>query len=528
MSEFRGLSRRKLAIVALLLVLLLPLSMLSQPAPSDRHSGQGGQLAQLRAHHRLGAADIGQIDPRSETVRLVSLGLGGFANVILWNQADKLKDRQDWTGYRLSLDQLSHLQPYYPKVWEFQAWNLAYNVASEFDDRRQKYEQVIEGIRYLQRGSTYLEDNPQLLYYTGWIIGHKIGKGDDRILFRRLFMKDDAFHRDQFVQQRDNWLFARDYYRLVLDAADNKNMPINFGNPVIICSEPIRAQMFGAVALENDHLQSIEQELSQPKEKQDRRAERLQELDQTFLARIRGHWHESAEQWQQLDSREFALGNGEVMRFQDADSVVQRLSAIEQELLAIAPGLREKLTDERQAKLTPEQREAVTTPEEQRTKKQQGLVEQVKLLMNVSFQEVASHVPSEHRAVAEKLAAEGRLFSDKNDAIQQSRKLLNREYWVERCQIEQLDDAREARRLLNRAIALFKIDADLVESRKRFEEAFVRWRRVIDGHAVLLDDQTSESLREPITLYQQVLQQLDEPFPEKFILQEMLDAIDQR
>ena len=92
-------------------------------------------------------------------------------------------------------------------------------------------------------------------------------------------------------------------------------------------------------------------------------------------------------------------------------------------------------------------------------------------------------------------------------------------------QIEQLDDAREARRLLNRAVALFKIDANLITSRQHFEAGFQRWRRVLHQHKILLDDQTSESLREPITIYQEVLKQLDEKFPEKFILQDMLDAL---
>ena len=68
--------------------------------------GGGGRLAQLRAEHKLGDTNVGAIDPRSETIRLVSLGLGGIANVILWTQAEQYKEREDWTSYRAVLDNL--------------------------------------------------------------------------------------------------------------------------------------------------------------------------------------------------------------------------------------------------------------------------------------------------------------------------------------------------------------------------------------------------------------------------------------
>ncbi|MBL8826797.1 MAG: hypothetical protein JNM18_07400, partial [Planctomycetaceae bacterium] len=146
-GTFARLSVRQLVYMALIVLLLLPLSMLSRPASGARAGGGGGggRLAQLRAEHKLGDTNVGAIDPRSETIRLVSLGLGGIANVILWTQAEQYKEKEDWTSYRAVLDNLIHLQPYYPVVWEHQAWNLSYNISAEFDDFRDKYYWVMDG-----------------------------------------------------------------------------------------------------------------------------------------------------------------------------------------------------------------------------------------------------------------------------------------------------------------------------------------------------------------------------------------------
>ena len=114
----------------------------------------------LRTEARLGQADLGAIDPASETIRMATLGLRGIAVTMLWNKANEYKKTEDWTAFQATLEQLARLQPYFVKVWQYQAWNLSYNVSVELDNVRDRFYYVKQGIEYLQDGIDYLRDNP--------------------------------------------------------------------------------------------------------------------------------------------------------------------------------------------------------------------------------------------------------------------------------------------------------------------------------------------------------------------------------
>jgi len=61
-------------------------------------------------------------------------------------------------------------------------------------------------------------------------------------------------------------------------------------------------------------------------------------------------------------------------------------------------------------------------------------------------------------------------------------------------------------------------------AKKAYEEAFAAWREVLDSSPVLkADDLTGDDLVEMIDRYRKVLDQLDEKFPQPFILQDVLD-----
>ena len=51
------------------------------------------------------------------------------------------------------------------------------------------------------------------------------------------------------------------------------------------------------------------------------------------------------------------------------------------------------------------------------------------------------------------------------------------------------------------------------------------WRKVLDAHPEYVTDQTTgEDLMDMIKRYRRILSQLDEPFPEPFILQDVIDS----
>ena len=120
--------QRKVIYLALIAALLVPLSLISRPETTSvagDAGNAGGVLAQLRKDYKLGQAQVGQIDPTSSAVRYVSLGLHGLAGCILWNKVDEYQQQEDWISMSTVLKQLTVLQPYYVKVWTYQAWNAS-------------------------------------------------------------------------------------------------------------------------------------------------------------------------------------------------------------------------------------------------------------------------------------------------------------------------------------------------------------------------------------------------------------------
>ncbi len=220
---------RKLTYLSLIVILLLPLSYYSQPATvavGNEKARAGGRLAQLRDQFQLGQANLGEIDPAGETIKLATLGLRGVAANILWEKANEAKKTEDWTGLQATLDQLAKLQPNYISVWRFQAWNVSYNISVEWDDYHDRYFWVKEGIKFLRRGSRYNQMEPRLVFDTGWFTGNKIGVADERVQFRRLFREDDdpefPNHRSRPQNRRDNWLVGQEFFEQAVSLVDDR------------------------------------------------------------------------------------------------------------------------------------------------------------------------------------------------------------------------------------------------------------------------------------------------------------------
>ena len=130
----RSAFRRKIIYLVVIAVLLAGLAGLGRP---------GGKLAQLREEHELSQAQLGQIDPTSEAIKLATLGLRGLAANILWEKAIRYKKIKDWTNFSATLIQITKLQPNFIDVWEFHAHNLSFNTSVEYDDFRFRYHWVI-------------------------------------------------------------------------------------------------------------------------------------------------------------------------------------------------------------------------------------------------------------------------------------------------------------------------------------------------------------------------------------------------
>jgi hypothetical protein len=501
MSERRSFYR-KVAYGVAIAVLLFPLALLSSPASLN---DEGGKLARLRndPQHPLSQASLGQIDPASETMKLATLGLRGVAVNLLWEKANYYKKTEDWTNLTATLEQLAKLQPNFITFWKFQAWNLTYNVSVEFDDYRDRYSFVRRGIQFLKEGEKYNRENPHLLWDLGWFIGQKIGRADEHVQYRRLFVTDDDFHgEDVALDQRDNWLVGKEYYRQGIDAVDNQGKSMGRKSPRIFYSSPAMSQM--------NYSEAIEEE--------------------GFFDKARRGWIEAEREWEDFGRLGIEHSTGVVLHLGEQAELEEKVKKLRAELDAMSPGLREKLVAEKRAKLTPEERTALDTPAEKRT---------------VAQSEMAYHANQEivvtDREVAERIAKQQ---PDKSKQVLQLAGELDREalrlrytinykadsnydYWQMRAELEQTPNALAAREAMFRASRTFRA-GDPFGARKLYEEGFARWRKVFDQfpEAIESESSTGDDLIEYIVQYRNVLDQLDEHLTEDFPLWDVIERFD--
>ena len=169
--------QRKIAYVIGIVVLLIPIVLLGQP--SGKEGDSEGLLSKKRQEYDLGESTLGNVDPSSSAMNLVLLGLRGPAASILQLEAKELQKTKNWGKMRALVDTITLLQPHYVKVWQFEGWNLAYNVSSAWDATEDRYYWVKEGIKFQNDGVSRNQKNADLVWHTARLIGWKVGAADE-------------------------------------------------------------------------------------------------------------------------------------------------------------------------------------------------------------------------------------------------------------------------------------------------------------------------------------------------------------
>ena len=490
-----GLRRETLLALVAIAVLLGPLSALSQPADS---TGPGGYLARLRNRFGLSQANLGEVDPTSETMRLATLGLKNVAVTLLWDRANHYKKVEDWTNLSAALEQMTKLQPNFYSVWDFQAHNLSYNISVEFDDYHDRYAWVMKGIEFLRQGIALNQREPRLLGRMGWFIGQKIGRADEKKQFRRLFKADDDFHeRDRpgrTLPERDNWLVAREKYLAAQQLADS-GAPLKT-TALIFHSEPMMTAINYARALEDDGV---------------------------FGDAARDGWKLAGDEMRRFSVREIPTTWDVPIRLGLREAEQARAERLAADLEKLLPGRFKALEEAKRAAVTPEQKAALDTPPIDRSEAQQKLAAEAESGLQVTWPMVVREAPADVRDKAQDLGRQYIEARETADIIDRYRDIVNFDFWRATCETEVTEPALRAREAAWRAEREFE-NARLQTARKAYEEAFVAWREVLDASPVLRDDQlTADDLAEIVGRYRKVLEQLDEKFPKPFILQDVLD-----
>ena len=133
--------------------------------------------------------DMGLIVDRPENVppslAFATIATGAFRGLVvdaLWIRADRLKEEGQFFDAKQLAEWITVLQPRFAEVWEFQAWNMAYNISVAIPETRpdQRWQWIKNGYELLRDQG--IEKNPKsiLLYRElARIFQHKIGGTTD-------------------------------------------------------------------------------------------------------------------------------------------------------------------------------------------------------------------------------------------------------------------------------------------------------------------------------------------------------------
>ena len=492
--------RNKLVYLAIIILMLLPLYLLGQPA-TGKPGELPGQLTQMRAEMGLAESSLGEIDPASESMKLASLGLRGIAATLLWKKADEYKVLHEWDRLSATLNQIAHLQPHYEKVWEHQAHNLAYNVSVEFDDYRQRYQWVKKGTSYLSEGVRRNRTAPRLVWYTGWFYGNKMGMSDEKVQFRELFRNDEPFH-ERIAEEGiaadspdargpdgrpDSWLVGRLWANRGYDLVEN-GVRLTDKSPITFYELGPKWRILHASSIEDEGV-----------------------LDY----RSKEAWERAADDWYGYGVRPIPTSDGFSVQLANIGDLYARRGELMERFEELVGGTIETVRAKAYEALSEQERAALETPESERDEATFMLARAAEEKVQSNPIAIAKAAEENVRLKAIQLASEIAEIDMRISKTNIYRDQMNYGYWELRSKAEQDDLVLEARKLLYEAQQLYEL-SDLDGEISKYEQAFAEWEKVFDEYPGLILDVSSDELTEAIERYRVATDQPD--LPEDFPL----------
>ncbi len=496
----RSLSRKIIYILAMV-ALLFPLFYLGKPPTKG-----SGKIAELRSRYSIGQADLGKLDPASESMKLATLGLRGIAATILWLQADHYKEEKFFDRFSATLNQIALLQPHMISVWQHQAHNLSYNVSPEFDDYRQRYEWVKKGIDYLVKGTKFNARKPILQYDLGQYLGAKMGKADEKLQYRELFRNDDEFHK-YFVEQGlnaksddalgpdrkpDNWLVGKQWFEQAYQLV-SAGVPIKKSPHLLFSYGPLW-QMYHGEAIEDEGV-----------------------LDE----RAKFVWEKASREWKDFGNRELATTGYVPVTLRSLDTARKNVEEVRNKFFERTASVREKVMAskrEKFAEANPLKAKAFDKPIDDRTNEERMWASEFQLAIEPTYQELASELPRTEQIEALELASQLRSAEEYARSTGSLREQVNYTYWETRALAEQQQMMVDARRLIFEANKLIDV-ADIKGAVEKYEDAFVRWDKVFRYYPVIMTEDVGGDVLKAINRYKKLI---DEDIDERFVLYEFM------
>ena len=131
--------------------------------------------------------DRGEVQLTESAFSVLLTGSRGFLTCYLWMKANEYQEKNYLSELELCVQALTKLQAHFIRPWEFQSWNLSYNVAAQCDRVPDKYYFIYRGIESWPRASGGTGTIPICVTSSALTYRWRICESDDRNLFRSLF-----------------------------------------------------------------------------------------------------------------------------------------------------------------------------------------------------------------------------------------------------------------------------------------------------------------------------------------------------
>jgi hypothetical protein len=144
----------------------------------------GQMQARLNVDRKtMGLTKMDPLQNAPPVLAFTTVALGGFRGLIanaLWMRLNDLQLDDKYFEMVQLADWITKLQPHMVAVWQFQAWNMAYNISVKFKDHEDRWHWVKRGVELLRDDGLKYNPNETRLYRDlSWLFQHKIGANLD-------------------------------------------------------------------------------------------------------------------------------------------------------------------------------------------------------------------------------------------------------------------------------------------------------------------------------------------------------------
>lgn len=131
----------------------------------------------------LGLTKMDPLENAPPVLAFSTVALGSFRGLIanaLWIRLSTLQEEDKYFEMVQLSDWITKLQPHMVAVWQFQAWNMAYNISVKFKDPEDRWHWVSRGVELLRdNGLKWNPKETRLYRDLSWLYQHKIGANLD-------------------------------------------------------------------------------------------------------------------------------------------------------------------------------------------------------------------------------------------------------------------------------------------------------------------------------------------------------------